>query len=1129
VPEPRSNTLHVAGKEGYVWYFDNNAATTTKTQLLNISARVQVTDNTGLVGLAFHPEWGLAGSPNRGYFYVFYYYSPAPIPVPDNAASPQAVGYNRISRFTKLDGQTVADPNSELVLLQQFDRHDWHGGGPMFFGPDGFLYFSIGDEGGNFDGWRVGFLGYNTAQSRSKGLNGGVFRIDVDNNASRSHPIRRQPVPAGTPPAGWPASFSANYMIPDDNPWLHADGSQLEEYWCLGLRSPHTMMQDPATGNIYVGDVGDEQREEINLIKKGSNYQWAYKQADLNAYQTKPSPLVGTDAPPIHSYGRSTGVCVVCGPVYRGSALGSSLRGHLLFADHEFTKIWVLTLNADGTAQTGTSTNLNVSNFSSGFHQGLVSWGVDHNLEPYMVKIGDGYVDNTPQGTGKILKLVPAAGTVPDPPSTLTLLGAFSNLQTLTPAPGFVPYQPIEGFWSDGAAKQRWICVPNDGTPDTPAERIGTNVDPAVHWIYPVGTVIMKHFSLPVDDRTPAVLKKIETRFLIKESNGEWYGTTYRWRDDESDADLVPSAAQSRTFTIPTASGSRTQTWTYPSRNDCFSCHVSSAGTILGLRPHQLNSDILYPTTGRTGNQLFTMSSIGLMSPGWQETSLTSLAKAMRNDDFTGSNSIAMLANLEKRARSYLDSNCSYCHRQGGVVPEFDLRYTTPLNGMGILGIPTKKTYGIADERLIAPQNFAASIIHARANIINGTGNLTQMPPLFKSMVDTNGVLVLKEWIQSLVPTFYPGANGLVQEIHDGTTLSNLKGTGSVGLPTQSWTAATEPAPGGDVGFSVRWSGHVKVRPGDNWIFEVTAPSGGNFRLYVGGTVVIDRWTGTTAAIAYNGGVLATTEYLNFALEFKDTIMPAGISSVRYRNLTQNTAFVSIPATAFFQPGTAPVLPLAVSDAASVSRGATRTISILTNDVDNSLNPASVSIWRQPTRGTVSVNSSGVATYVHNPALGGGLDTFVYTVNDNSGYTSNRAVVNLTVASHSQIWRNTYFSLADQQNPAIGGWQGDADGDSVVNLLEYALGTIPTNPNSVPSIGSSIFEWQGDRSVQIFYPRVPDAEVTLSAETSSSLTNWNPSDPAAQLSHPAANQTLIQFPIQPGMKKFGRLKVRLME
>jgi uncharacterized repeat protein (TIGR03806 family) len=1104
VAEPRSTRLHVTGKEGYIWYFDNIPTTSSKTQMLDIASKIQVTDNTGLVGLAFHPDWGLAGSPNRNYFYVYYYYSPAPQVVGENV---QIKGYNRLSRFTRPDGATAADPNSELILIQQYDQHDWHGGGQMFFGSDGFLYLAIGDVGADYDF-------YNTAQQRNKGLNGGMLRIDVNNDPSKSHAIRRQPVPPITPvapPAGWPGSFSANYMIPNDNPWQHPDGSQLEEFWCLGLRSPHTTTLDPATGRIYNGDVGQGTQEEINLLVKGGNYQWVYKEGTANVSgKTKPSPFTGTEMPPIHSYGRSVGVCIMCGPVYRGSALGAGLRGQLLFCDHEFSKLWALPLAPDGTA--AAAPTLLSSSIPSGFHSGIVSWGTDHLQEPYLVRIGDGYTDNTQNGTGRIYKLQAAAGTVADPPATLSLLGVFSSFSPLRPSAGFVPYEPIEGFWSDGASKSRWIAIPNDGTPNTAAERINSSTDPAAFWNYPNGTVLMKHFDLPVSDANPALTKKIETRFMVKGTDGIWMGFSYRWREDESDADLI-NAAETRDFSIPTPTAPRMQTWTYPSRADCFTCHQASAGSVLGLRPHTLNSEIFYPTTGRTANQLHTLTGIGLLNPGWTEAALATLPKAARRDDYS--------ASVATRARSYLDANCSYCHRSGGVQPGFDLTWHTDpgalvsypsSSNVGTVNRLLVKTYGIADAKVVAPRNAAASILHARAALVGGTGNLTQMPPLGKNRVDEEGVLLIKEWIHTLDQPHWPGAAGLERTIHSGTAFGTVASTATATQTAGSWSSAPAGTSGG---YSVRWTGLLKVGANTPYILRTPFTSGS---LRYGTTGALTGSSPLTGA-----SLIASGDYVPFGVDFSDTAASGSVSNTTWR-LGSSSSYVTVPTAQFFKIGSAPAIPVAVNDAVTLVIGTSKAISILANDQDNDLQPTSVALYKAPLRGTVSF-ADGVATYTHTAAAGAGTDRFIYTVSDASGYTSNRAEVALFIGSAAQVWQMEHFTPTEMQNPSITGWNADPDADGTPNLLEYAFGSLPRSAASRPAIHLSQTSIGGVNHVEVRYPRGAAAVVNVSPQSSTGLGTWNSADATITLTT-TPTEYRLRFPTAGG-KKYVRLWVTL--
>ncbi|MDB6112458.1 MAG: glucose/sorbosone dehydrogenase domain protein, partial [Pedosphaera sp.] len=339
--EPGANRLYVCSREGYIWSFANDPNTTTKTLFLDLSAKTQGWDDCGLLGIAFHPEYGQAGSPNRGYVYVYYQFQmPGNIQGSATVRPPAAtLAYNRLSRFTVPAGSSVADPNSEVILINLFDRHLWHNGGGMFFGADGFLYLSNGDEGGASDQ-------YNQAQKINGSLFSGVLRIDVNKDPTKSHPIRRQPQDAASPPAGWPNSSTGNYYVPNDNPWQDANGNLLEEFWAIGVRSPHRMTYDPPTGQIWLGDVGQDVREEVDLIQKGHNYQWGYWEGTYPGAKPMPSPLIGIDTPPVYDYPHDQGDgCVIGGYVYRGARFSTDLGGKYIFGDNDSGRIWTLTYN----------------------------------------------------------------------------------------------------------------------------------------------------------------------------------------------------------------------------------------------------------------------------------------------------------------------------------------------------------------------------------------------------------------------------------------------------------------------------------------------------------------------------------------------------------------------------------------------------------------------------------------------------------------------------------------------------------------------------------------------------------------------------------------------------------------
>jgi glucose/arabinose dehydrogenase len=306
VSHPRANLMYVYTRQGEIYSFPNDPGVRQKRLFLRISAQTQGWDDCGLLGMAFHPEFGMSGSTNRDFVYVYYRYSEHPTEGPERPPR-QTPAYNRLSRFTLADGDQTVDPDSELVLSNQYDRDLWHNGGAMYCHPDdGFLYLSLGDEGGiNAE--------YDNDQRIDHGLFSGVIRIDVDQNPQTSHPIRRQPEDL----LRRTQSYTAHYFIPNDNPFVNPAGTVLEEFWCIGLRSPHRMTYDPETDSIWLGDVGPDRREEINLIEKGGNYEWAYREGrDLTGPRTRPAQPMGKEISPLHDYPHENGDnCIIGGYV----------------------------------------------------------------------------------------------------------------------------------------------------------------------------------------------------------------------------------------------------------------------------------------------------------------------------------------------------------------------------------------------------------------------------------------------------------------------------------------------------------------------------------------------------------------------------------------------------------------------------------------------------------------------------------------------------------------------------------------------------------------------------------------------------------------------------------------------
>ncbi|WP_035615382.1 LamG-like jellyroll fold domain-containing protein [Haloferula sp. BvORR071] len=906
---PGTNKLVVWEREGRVYAFDNNPAVTTKTLVVDLSANTQGWDDSGLLGLAFHPDFA-----NNRQMFVYYNWRGGQVggagdlgPILGDATTrpitlqpPSPPTRDRLSRFV-LDSNFQTTQASEYVVIDQKDNHVWHNGGGLFFHPgNGFLYLTNGDDAdGALNGQRI-----------DRALFSGVIRIDVDKRGGAiSHAPTKRALNEVSPE--WP-----RYYVPNDNPFV-GQPNALEEFFAIGLRSPHRMTHDPVTNRIFIGDVGAETREEVTIIEPsdplGLNLQWPRIEG-LNGDLT--GTYIGVSKRPVIDYPHAGGdgsSCVVGGYVYRGTQF-PELYGKYIFGDNMTGFIWYLDESTTPASKVLLATLPDGQGENSGNdYRGLGSFGLDANHELYMCQLGT--------TAGKIYKLQrggPAPGT--PLPATLSATGLFSNLATMTPSPKLIPYSLNAPFWSDGAIKSRWATVPNNTT---------ISFQPQGDWNFPTGSVLVKHFDLPSSDVDANAKRRLETRVIVKKDDGTVYGATYKWRADQSDADLLdggltenipiatapvgsftgqdigspilagsttrdgdqvtivaggddiwgnndrfhfayqqrsgdfdisvriesvqqadlytktglmvrdslaangrhvmalvfPSnaarnnnvggyefqyrataggnaaaiyppapqplvnypdtwlrmkregdtfiaysspdgfswteyarvtqdypdqiyfglavtahvASQNATTTAKFHLNSRRQPWYYPGRQDCVRCHNGQAGGVLGPSTRQFNKDMLYPG-GVTDNQVRAWNHIGLFSNAPSDSQIPTMEKLAYHTDTS--------ASLQDRARSYLDANCSYCHRPGGVHAMWDGRFQTPFQQQGLFYGLLNDNLGNPDARVIVPQSLEDSVLYYRVSKVGDH----QMPPLARNQVDTVGVQMLAQWIQSLQP-----------------------------------------------------------------------------------------------------------------------------------------------------------------------------------------------------------------------------------------------------------------------------------------------------------------------------------------------------------------------------------------
>jgi uncharacterized repeat protein (TIGR03806 family) len=641
---PGSDAWYVVEKGGTVKRVAAGAASATT--FADLRSRVNAGPNeAGLLGMAFHPRFAQNGL-------VFFSYTRPSAASPANLRSV-------IARAKSLDGgQTISTSTiTEIFGVEQ--PYSNHNGGGLEFGGDGMLYLGLGDGGSGGDP-------QGNAQNTNS-LLGKMLRIDVDRGST--------------------------YAIPLDNPF--ANGGGRPEIFAWGLRNPWRFSFDRQTGDLWAGDVGQNKWEEIDRVVRGGNYGWKLREGRECYAQPCTAPGL---IDPIVVYGRSEGIAVTGGYVYRGAEL-PDLQGRYVYGDFGSGKIWSIPTTGPGAAaptpKLVADSGLNLGAFAEG-----------HDGELYALDLV----------RGQIFKLAPdaAQSVIPDKLSQTGCFAAAAPLAALTPRGSLVPYDVRSPLWSDGAIKSRWLSVPAGKK-----IRVGADGD----WDLPVGTVLVKSFAV---GGAP-----VETRLFVRHTDGVWAGYSYEWNAQGTDATLLEGG---KTKVIGG------QTWTFPSRGQCRGCHTEAAGATLGPETAQLDRDYTYPG-GLTENQLTHLARLGLFDPA---TPLPAPAARtplpVPGDATTGT--------VEARARSYLHANCSFCHRPDGPGRSgADLRFSRSFRDTGLCDTaPEAGDLGVAGAKLIAPGSPSRSLVSLRMHATNGA----RMPALGTEIVDPVGTSVVDGWINGL-------------------------------------------------------------------------------------------------------------------------------------------------------------------------------------------------------------------------------------------------------------------------------------------------------------------------------------------------------------------------------------------
>ena len=380
------NTFYVLEKTGRARAVPAANTSTTTHDFINLSDVVVTESEGGLLGMAFHPNYAT----NR---FVFVVYTPN---VP-------GTGFvTRLSRFTSTDGGLTLNRSTELVLFNHPKTKFNHNAGNIAFGPDGYLYVSLGDDA--YQDFTRALLAADPNTWYGK-----VLRLDVN---------------------------VAPYAIPPSNPF--ASGGGRPEVYAYGFRNPWRFSFDRLSGELWLADVGEDTWEEIDRVTNGGFYGWPHREADL----CRPNMNCGLAYQgPEFAYAHAGPASITGGFVYRGTRI-PELYGHYLYGDFITGDVWAYDI-----ANTQTQT-IRVGGGN------LSSWGQDNAGELYAVIYSSGTIER--------LDPVTVSGPT-DFPALITETGCFNPANPTQVVAGAIPYSVALPFWSDGVAKERYLALP-DGT-----------------------------------------------------------------------------------------------------------------------------------------------------------------------------------------------------------------------------------------------------------------------------------------------------------------------------------------------------------------------------------------------------------------------------------------------------------------------------------------------------------------------------------------------------------------------------------------------------------------------------------------------------------------------------------------
>lgn len=423
MPGATDNDYYLLEKGGRIFRLSADFSSGDYATFLDLRGVVEAEGEGGVLSMAFHPNY-----PEQPYVYVSY-------------LANESGQSTRISRFTSIDGTSATDEKILWTLPQSpnpYGPSAIHKGGSLAFGPDGYLYMSVGDDKRTFSAGDPN-LQYGT-----------IIRIDV---GLKPTPATPSPEPSVPPPAG--------YAIPADNPFGN-------EVYAYGFRNPGQISFDRETGDLWAGDAGGECFEEINRVQKGGNYGWPNWEADLCG----PGGCQGVNTLPVHQYG-SAEACgasdaVTGGYVYRGR-LNPALVGKYIYGDYQTGQVWAY----------DRANRFNEEVFVEGRARALAAFGEDNQGELFHIDTVTGVVSR--------IETSPRQAQPTVLPQRLSQTGCFAELgDPLVPAEGVLRYDIALGAWSGGAEQQRFLSLP---------AHTSFAIDDHGHWSLPPGGVLIKNFQ----------------------------------------------------------------------------------------------------------------------------------------------------------------------------------------------------------------------------------------------------------------------------------------------------------------------------------------------------------------------------------------------------------------------------------------------------------------------------------------------------------------------------------------------------------------------------------------------------------------------------------------------------------